>query len=298
MHSYWDDFFALRGFKDAAFLAGELGRRGRRGARWPRSRDEFAADLAASVAAAHAACTASTTCPAAPISATSTPPRPPSPSRRPAPAAILPRGALERTFERYWEFFTARRDGAPWEAFTPYEMRNIGAFVRLGWRERAQELLDFFLAHQQPAGWRQWAEVGLARRPRARASSATCPHTWVGSDYVRSVLDMFAYEREADSTLVVGAGVPIEWLVSDPRISVLNLSTHYGPLSFTMRRAGDGVEVAIEAGTRIPPGGIAVSTPLAAIRSATVNGARVEPGPTGEILVRKLPATVLATPEP
>jgi len=24
MHSYWDDFFALRGFKDAAFIAKEL----------------------------------------------------------------------------------------------------------------------------------------------------------------------------------------------------------------------------------------------------------------------------------
>src|SRR5436305_8026295 len=26
MHSYWDDFFALRGFKDAAFIAAELGK--------------------------------------------------------------------------------------------------------------------------------------------------------------------------------------------------------------------------------------------------------------------------------
>ena len=26
MHSYWDDFFALRGFKDAAFIAKELGK--------------------------------------------------------------------------------------------------------------------------------------------------------------------------------------------------------------------------------------------------------------------------------
>ena len=26
MHSYWDDFFALRGFKDAADLAGILGK--------------------------------------------------------------------------------------------------------------------------------------------------------------------------------------------------------------------------------------------------------------------------------
>ena len=30
MHSYWDDFFALRGFKDAAWLADELGHDGER----------------------------------------------------------------------------------------------------------------------------------------------------------------------------------------------------------------------------------------------------------------------------
>ena len=34
-------------------------------------------------------------------------------------------------------FFRDRADGTkPWEAFTPYEMRTIGAFARLGWRER------------------------------------------------------------------------------------------------------------------------------------------------------------------
>src|SRR5262249_8570638 len=70
---------------------------------------------------------------------------------------VLPRAALERTFERYWEFFRDRRDGrAAWDAYTPYELRAIGAFVRLGWRERADSLLTFFLEGQKPRGWRQW----------------------------------------------------------------------------------------------------------------------------------------------
>ena len=53
MHSYWDDFFALRGFKDAAYLAQELGQADdarRLGA----IRDTFARDLGASVRAAMA----------------------------------------------------------------------------------------------------------------------------------------------------------------------------------------------------------------------------------------------------
>ena len=140
MHSYWDDFFALRGFKDAAFLAGALGHDATTRARCAAIRDEFAHDLAASVARGDGARTTSTTSPAAPTSATSTPPRRRSRStpvrgRRRAAA----RRRCERTFERYWEFFDDRRDGRePWDAFTPYEMRNVGAFVRLGWRDRAQ----------------------------------------------------------------------------------------------------------------------------------------------------------------
>src|SRR5207244_4466476 len=50
MHSYWDDFWALRGYKDAAWLAALLGRPER--AAIEASRDTFAADLRASVQAA------------------------------------------------------------------------------------------------------------------------------------------------------------------------------------------------------------------------------------------------------
>jgi hypothetical protein len=291
MHSYWDDFFAYLGFKDATFLAKELGRT-EDAARLATIRDEFAKDLAASVEAARRVhgidyipgCAdlgdfdaTSTTIALSPTNA----------------AAILNPGALHRTFERYWEFFTARRDGAPWDAFTPYEMRAIGAFVRLGWRDRAQELMTWFLSQQKPIGWRQWPEV-VRREDRVPHFLGDLPHTWVGSDFVRSVLDMLAYEREEDESLVLGAGVPVEWL-SDRMITVGNMSTHYGPLSFTMRRAGEGVEVEIETGTRIPPGGIAVQVPLAAVRTWSVNGKRVSTSGR-EIIVRKLPATVVAQP--
>src|SRR5438045_7218832 len=54
MHSYWDDFFALRGFKDAAFLAGVLSR-GNERAKWATVRDEFQHDLRSSLDAALAA---------------------------------------------------------------------------------------------------------------------------------------------------------------------------------------------------------------------------------------------------
>src|SRR5262249_13598862 len=120
----------------------------------------------------------------------------------PAQAESLPpAGALDRTFERYWTVFDDRRSGrAPWEAFTPYEMRTIGAFVRLGWRDRAQALLAYFLAARRPPAWAQWPEVVWHDESRPRFLG-DLPHSWVGSDYVRSVLDMLAYERESDQAL-------------------------------------------------------------------------------------------------
>ena len=76
----------------------------------------------------------------------------------PGEQARLTPDLLRNTFERYWREFTARRDGLrAWDAYTPYELRTVGTFVRLGRRERALEALDFFFADQQPPQWNQWA---------------------------------------------------------------------------------------------------------------------------------------------
>src|SRR6185295_3794062 len=48
VHSYWDDFFALKGLKDAVELAQALGKTDE-AARWSSIRDEFRGDLYASL---------------------------------------------------------------------------------------------------------------------------------------------------------------------------------------------------------------------------------------------------------
>jgi hypothetical protein len=295
MHSYWDDFFALRGFADAAYLAGAL-RYSEEAARWGRVHAEFASDFRASIVAAMAkhqvdyvpGCAdlgdfdaTSTTIALSPVQA----------------GAVVPGDALRRTFERYWTFFTERRDGkTPWEAFTPYEIRNIGAFVRLGWRERANELLDYFLSYRRPAGWPQWAEV-VWRDERTPHFIGDMPHTWVGSDYVRSVLDMLAYERESDDALVIGAGVPAAWVREAPGVSVAGLRTWHGALDFEMQGKGAGIEVRIGGGLRVPRGGIVIAAP--GVRpgwKARVNGAKAQVSLSGEVIVRAVPATVVLEP--
>jgi hypothetical protein len=259
MHSYWDDLFALRGFKDATFLAGVLGRADE-AARLAGIRDEFSRELAASVRAAiarHAIDYVPGCADLGDFDATST-----TIALDPVQAdSVLPPAALEQTFERYWRFFIERRDGAkPWENFTPYELRNIGAFARLGRTERAQQALEFFMRHRNPPGWQQWAEV-VWHDERTARFIGDLPHTWVGSDFVRSVLDMLAYERESDSALVIGAGVPLAWLAGSG-VVVRNLHTRWGPLSYSMRGDQERATLEIEdSGLRLPPGGIVVEGP-------------------------------------
>jgi hypothetical protein len=259
MHSYWDDFFALRGFKDAAWLATWLGRP--EAASLARDRDAFAADFAAAIRATQAAkhidyvpgCSdlgdfdpTSTSIALNPVN---------------AGEDVVSRAALERTFERYWEFFTKRRDGRePWDAFTPYEWRSVGAMARLGWRDRADSALAWFMGFRRPPGFEHWAEV-VWHDERAPHFIGDMPHTWVGTDFVRSVLDMIAYEDESDSSLVIGAGVPSAWLAGDgTRVS--GLRTRWGAIDVTLRRRGSGGEAVLRGRAfRMPPGGISLRPP-------------------------------------
>ena len=109
-YSYWDDFWALTGLKDAAWLARQLGAREEARLLATGARPSSAA-TSSPRSPRRARFTASPSSPAPPTSAISTPPRRPSrlsPGRR---AALLPPDVLAATFERYWQESVARRDG-------------------------------------------------------------------------------------------------------------------------------------------------------------------------------------------
>ncbi len=290
MHSYWDNFFTLRGLKDAAWLAQEL--HSDQAPALARLRDRFARDLGASVAAAmavHGIDYIPGCADLGDFDATST-----TIALDPAEANdLLPELALEATFQRYFDFFQARKGGEPWDAFTPYEIRNIGAFVRLGWRDRAGQLLDFFLAHRTPIGWRQWGEV-VASDPHQARFIGDMPHTWVGSDYIRSFLDMFAHERreqgEDQPVLVLAAGLPAAWL-DEGGVEVGDLPTPHGLLSYTLSRQDGVVEMTIKGGFTPPPGGLVLDPPAVGGVIA-VQGAALETNAGGMAVVHQTPVTV------
>jgi hypothetical protein len=294
MHSYWDDFFALRGLTDAAYLAARLGHDDD-ARHFAASRDTFAADLRASIAAAQKAhkvdyvpgCAdlgdfdaTSTTIALDPVDAES----------------VAGETALKNTFDRYWANFKQRRDGPQtWDAYTPYEVRTIGAMARLGGRDRANQALTYFLNDRRPKGFMDWAEV-VGREYRKPRFIGDMPHTWVGTDYVRSVIDLFAYTRGADSALVVGSGLPRAWVADAPGVRVAKLPTPFGPLAYRMRVETGRTVCDLEDGLRTPSGGIVVAPPPPAGKRwgrVTVNGNGATLDQDGRVTVRELPATVV-----
>ncbi len=290
MHSYWDDFWALRGYADAVALADAMGKRDE-AARWAASRDEFRADLQASILAAvqqHGIDYIPGAAEPGDFDATST-----TIALSPGDAqSWLPPVLLQQTFERYWRGFVARRDGdKSWDDYTPYEWRNVAAFVRLGWRERVPPLLDFFFADRRPAAWNQWAEV-VGREPRQPRFVGDMPHAWIASDFLRSLYDMFAWERGRDHALVLAAGIPVAWLQGQG-VGIERLRTPYGELGYSLRERDDGLELRIAGGLTVPPGGLVLPWPYAGKASgrAWLNGEPVV-WRNGELAIYKLPATL------
>ncbi len=258
-YSHWDNFWGLIGYKNAVLLAQMLGQ-ANDAARLAIERDAFRADILASLQASakkHGIAYLPGAADLGDFDATST-------TIALSPGnelAHLPREMLLATFERYWTDFVARRDGKrESKDYTPYEWRNVSAFVRLGWRERAHEAIDFFFADRRPQAWNQWAEVvgKLEREPRFIGDM---PHGWVASDFIRSALDLFAYERSEDRSLVLAAGVPSDWLDGEGT-GIRGLRTPYGILNYTLRREGGRVLVKIDEGLRLPSGGLAIAWPL------------------------------------
>jgi hypothetical protein len=289
MHSYWDDFWALKGYKEAVAISTVLGHQAAT-TRLVRQRDEFQHDVYASLAAsttAHGIAYLPGCAELGDFDPTAT-------TIALAPGgeqAHLPQALLRATFERYWQAFVGRRDGETgWDDYTPYELRTVGTFVRLGWRQRAHELLDFFFADQRPPGWNQWAEV-VGREPRTPRFVGDMPHGWVASDFIRSALDLFAYEREADNALVLAAGLPLQWLEGEG-IAVENLRTPYGRLSYSLHGQERRLRLKVAAGIQLPPGGLAFVWPGEHPPGPTrLNGQGVRWHGT-ELRIRQLPAEV------
>jgi hypothetical protein len=292
MHSYWDDFFTMKGLKDAAEIQKILGEE-ESYERIVKVRDTFRENLYHSLQLAMRmkkidyipGCVelgdfdaTSTTIALTPCNELKN----------------LPKPQVYNTFDKYYEFFKNRRDGKlDWINYTPYENRLIGSFIILDQPERAHELIEFFLNDQRPKGWNHWAEV-VWKDYRYPGYIGDMPHTWCGSDFLNAVRSMFVYENEYDQSLVLAAALYQDWIDAPEGMSVENLPTYYGEISYSIKNEGSKYIFKIYGDVKLPSNGINIKNfngskmPV----KVTINGKEIKEFSEKVISVKEFPAEV------
>ena len=206
----------------------------------------------------------------------------------------LPKPQVYNTFNKYYDFFKNRRDGKiSWINYTPYENRLIGSFIILDQPDRAHNLISFFLKDQRPQGWYQWAEV-VWKDFRTPKYIGDMPHTWVGSDFINAIRTMFVYENEYDQSLVLASALYQDWIDSPVGMSVENLPTYYGEVSYSVKKDNDKYNFSIYGSAQLPANGIKIKNFNGARlpSKVIVNGKELKEFTAKEIPVREVPAEV------
>lgn len=293
MHSYWDNFFTMKGLKDAAEIEKILGNE-EDYQRIIKVRDTFRENLYNSLQLAMKnkeinyipGCAelgdfdaTSTTIALTPCNELNN----------------LPIPQVYNTFERYYEYFKNRRDGKiDWVNYTPYENRLIGSFIILDQPERAHELIEFFIGDQRPQGWNHWAEV-VWKDNRHPEFIGDMPHTWVGSDFINSIRSMFVYENEYDQSLVLASALYQDWIDAPEGMSVENLPTYFGKISYSIEKDNDKYFFSIFGEVQLPFNGIKIKNfnRSKMPEKVTVNGKEIIDFNEKEITVDVFPAEVL-----
>jgi hypothetical protein len=263
VHSYWDDFWGVRGLEAAVDLAAALGLTSD-AERWQTEAKRFQHDLLRSIDHVIAGKNLAYI----PGSVEWADFDPTATSNAIAQldfADVLPAVPLHAMLATYLDGFRRKHRGEmPWNNYTAYEIRIIGAFVRLGNRAEANALLEFFLSDRRPLEWNQWPEITW-RDPRSPGHLGDVPHTWIAAEYLLAVASMVASERETTGSLVLASGMPWAWISGEVAFSVKSLPTRFGTLDFSIHAVGvDSIHVTVGGTLTLPPDGLSITPPLPA----------------------------------
>jgi hypothetical protein len=243
-HSYWDDYWALKGWHDGAWLAQQSGDQDM--AAW--ALDQYAA-LRESVARSIRMTVQWKAIDYIPASADLGDGDPSSVSIGLDPCGqqdLLPPDALTHTFVRYLDEVRQRASPDALYAYTPYEFRNVLTLVHLNRPKDGEELLSRLLTGRRPAEWQVLAEV-VRSQARHPFYLGDMPHTWVGAEYARALFGMLMHEEDARLDLLPGA--PPSWVAGEG-LRISGLPTAFGTLSMSARQEGTVMRVLLEPGLR------------------------------------------------
>lgn len=291
VHSYWDDFWALRGLDDAAWLAQEMGASDK-AARYAIVRASMQRDVEQSIELTQKQFRVPYTPASADLG-----------DFDPTSTAIAPilgmgtnsslRPALRQTFQRYFAEVEARKQGTSnWKAYSPYEFRSVSAMVRLGERHASFATLSSLMDGRRPVEWNQWPEV-VWRDSGLANFIGDLPHTWVGAEFIQAFLSLFAYENSGRQ-LVLAAGLPRAWVEAPGGAGVQGLHTAFGVLNYRVQSTqADITQVDIGTGIEVPAEGLIIDPPL----PGPISGIEVSGKPatltSGPLVIRELPVHIV-----
>lgn len=301
-HSLWDDFWTLKGLKEGQYIAKELGREDQ--IAWMKKEEnDLRKNLINNIKLIQEkrgiknipGCFEK-----ADFDATST-----AISVWPAEEdSYLMDIGLMYTLDTYYKDTLLPRlpEGAK-SAYTPYEIRTATAYLMLGEKEKALIMMNYFLRDRRPLNWNHWGEVvhDLIERPQYIGDM---PHTWIGAICANFIRSLFVYER--DDTLYLAAGIDDNWL-EDNQITVKNLPTYYGNISYSLkislnkfmtfifRKNRYTITCDITGNISCPNDLIFVVPFNGDVLSAKVNGRSVKVDETKKIKIKSIPAKIIVS---
>ena len=236
--SYWDDYFALSAWRNCEYLAREIGDKHVAAHAKAKGR-ELAASLTRSIRMTAERMKVDLI----PGSADRDDVDPTSTSIAFEPCEVedvLPAELIAATYDRAAARVKAISAPDFQANYSPYDLRNLNAFISSARYDDAFRLLATMLACRRPPGWRGWAEVvwGDMRTPEYIGDM---PHTWIGAEFSTAIRRMLL--RENGRTLELFRAVPDAWWDGDG-VVLHDLPTAFGVARLKARR--DPSQVTVE----------------------------------------------------
>ncbi len=231
-HHYWDDFWAIRGLQDAGWMAEQIGQP-EKSAELQSKADLLRQRVISSIA--HLIETYGISwIPNGPEDVNG------SSMARGTTPALWPGGTftakdplIRKSFDYYWEKWVAPYGGAYLHQrnFWPYAFELATCYLLLDQPRRAKTILDWHMDHQTMPGVYAWGEQIDSTSLTFYAGDI--PHGWVAADYINFIQHLFCFVR--NDSVILGAGIPAEWLNSGKTISLQNMPTPVGTVNYFLK---------------------------------------------------------------
>ena len=146
--------------------------------------------------------------------------------------------------------------------WTYFDVAETHQWLFLGKPEQVWTNLKWFWEHQASPGlytWWEGGEQGASWQDVRGWVNAphTTPHYWTASEMLLLQLDMLAYidQAENESTLVIGAGIPVEWIEQPMSVKKLSMPNNQVDWSWDGRQMNikiRGKKINVRLGSAFP----------------------------------------------